>query len=254
MANSVVQEATVTPTYALLKFNRTLKLSEIDNTKFVVTNEDTSTTVTSPFKTIDLEYDYNTISRELTLYWNSGKLSANTAYKITLTDLYDSASALIPDSYVEFDTESDVSQDPDIISGSNEVIPIEDHSIKSVTTSDYVITSGSSDFYLSSSDPISGDYYVENDYNNGRVTIKFSEDPQAQYINNTYFRAQRKPIQRGPVRWESVDVSVSKHSTKPWVFLDYPSLDATPVYNTVGSDYFEENYKYRIIVSKDVSS
>ena len=42
------------------------------------------------------------------------------------------------------------------------------------------------------------------------------------------------------------------HSWKPEVYVDFPSLDATPSFNTDGKQYFESNYKYRIIVSKDV--
>jgi hypothetical protein len=42
------------------------------------------------------------------------------------------------------------------------------------------------------------------------------------------------------------------HSWKPKVFVDFPSLDATPSYYSSGLNYFETGYKYRIIVSKNI--
>jgi hypothetical protein len=42
------------------------------------------------------------------------------------------------------------------------------------------------------------------------------------------------------------------HSWKPEVYVDFPSLDSTPSYNAGNKIYFESNYKYRIIVSKDI--
>ena len=59
-------------------------------------------------------------------------------------------------------------------------------------------------------------------------------------------------MQRTPARWEKVETQISLHSTNPDVFIDFPSNDATPVYNTDGKTYFEKGYKYRIIVSKEI--
>jgi hypothetical protein len=63
---------------------------------------------------------------------------------------------------------------------------------------------------------------------------------------------QRKKIQTHPARWQNLTTQVSIHSWKPEVYIDFPSLDATPVYFTSGKDYFETSYKYRIILSKDI--
>ena len=84
------------------------------------------------------------------------------------------------------------------------------------------------------------------------MTVEFNARPASNFLNSKYFKAQRKKIQRTPTRWETIEVEISMHSWKPEVYVDFPSTDATPVYNTAGSDYYESGYKYRIIVSKDV--
>ncbi len=39
---------------------------------------------------------------------------------------------------------------------------------------------------------------------------------------------------------------------KEEVYVDFPSNDATPVYNDSDGEYYETGYKYRIILSKDI--
>jgi len=92
-----------------------------------------------------------------------------------------------------------------------------------------------------------------NDFNLGRAVIVFNARPASNYLNNTYFKCQRKKIQRTPSRWENISTVVQLHSWKPEVFIDFPSLsDATPAYYTEDKEYFESGYKYRIVVSKDI--
>jgi hypothetical protein len=71
-------------------------------------------------------------------------------------------------------------------------------------------------------------------------------------LNKAYFKVQRKIIQRTPARWETLEPRVSMHSWKPDVYVDFPSLDATPSYYTDGPDYFETGYKYRIVISENI--
>ena len=99
---------------------------------------------------------------------------------------------------------------------------------------------------------IDGDFYLDNSYNSGRVTIEFNARPASNFLNAKYFKAQRKKIQRIPSRWESLDANISLHSWKPEVYVDFPSNDATPSYTTSNKEYFETGYKYRIILSKDI--
>jgi hypothetical protein len=84
------------------------------------------------------------------------------------------------------------------------------------------------------------------------VVIYFNERPASNFLYKQYFKAQRKAIQRQPSRWENITTNISMHSWRPEVYLDFPSLDATPSYYVDDKDYFEKGYKYRIIVSKNV--
>lgn len=252
---TLIQDYDVSVTTIDLKFSRTPRVSSLVNAAFEVEDISgaTPTTISNPFQTINLQTDYSSISRLLTLVWNEDVLEAETEYRLTVSGLVDSAGLVIPDESITFTTGEDTTMDESEIPVEEPVVIIEDHSIKTeVFTSGTIITS--SGLSVTGSDPSSGEYIIETDHNNGRVTIKFSEDPQAQYINSTYFKAQRKPIQRTPVRWERLGAVVSKHSNKPWVFVDFPSLTDEDVYTTSGYDYFEENYKYRVIISSEVSS
>lgn len=259
---ALLQEVEIAAGLMTLKFSRTVKVSSITNNRFVIDG------MTDPFETIDLARDYSTISRTLALRWGFGKFEDNTEYELTVTGLKDSSGATIPDETITFTTgsvvdDTDSDNIPDLVDDVDDEpgIPlpelvVHDFSIKSGELSDITIIPGGTagNFYVKSTDPNNGEYYIDNDYNNGRVAIKFNKDPQAQFINSTYFKAQRKPIQRTPVRWETLPAIVSKHSNRPYVFVDFPSLDSTPVYTTLGTDYFEENYKYRVIVSSEVGA
>lgn len=256
--STLIQEYKITVTTVTLKFSRTPKITSLVNAAFEVEDISgaTPTTISDPFETINLQTDYGSISRVLVLVWNEGKLEANTDYRLTVTGLVDSAGNTIPDESVTFTIGESVTPDESEVPTTETPVMVEDHSIKTeIFTSPYTVNpAGSDSFAFTGSDPKHGEYLLDTDHNKGRMTLKFSEDPSAEFINSTYFKAQRKKIQRTPIRWETLDVRVSKHSTKPWVYVDFPSLDDTPVYATTGSDYFEEGYKYRIIISQEVSN
>jgi hypothetical protein len=129
---------------------------------------------------------------------------------------------------------------------------IEDHSIRTDAFTTVQILAKNPRFYITSVDPENGEFYLDNAYNNGRVIISFSSRPASNFLNNLYFKVQRKKIQNQPTRWQNLSANVSMHSWKPEVYVDFPSLDATPSYYSDNKDYFETGYKYRIIVSKDI--
>ena len=129
---------------------------------------------------------------------------------------------------------------------------IEDKSVRTEADISYNIIAKNPLFYIDNIDPVDGDFYLSNDYNYGRVTVTFNEKPASNFLNNRYFLCQRKRIQKGPSRWENVTTSVSTHSWRAEVYIDFPSLDATPSYFTPDKDYFEQGYKYRIKISKDI--
>jgi hypothetical protein len=250
VADILIQETTITPTFVLIKFLKTLKISEITNDKFTVTNTDTDSVVTNPFNDIHTTTDYDSIGRELSLYWKPSVLSAATHYRIDISGLYDSASSLIDDAAITFTTGSDITQDPDDLQIVDTPVEIEDNSVRSDGFDNFLIVNGNTDFYISSVDPETGEYYLETDYNDGRVTITFSDTPDTDSFS--FIKIQRKKIQRAPIRWENLTTEISTSGNE--VYIDFPSLDATPLYFTSGSDYFEEGYRYRIKIGKAVAN
>ena len=254
MALNLIDYAQVDLNTVVLKFGRTIKISSLVNNNFIVqTNTATPTVVGSPFKTINTITDYNQISRSLVLYWDQ-KLDSNVEYIIRVVGFLDAVNELIDEEQVLFTKTDDATpaafssiRVPEI-----QEILVEDHSIKTTAYTSTQIIAKNPNFYIQSSNPVNGDFYLENDYNDGRVVITFNARPASNFLNSTYFKIQRKRIQKTPARWETLTPKISTHSWKPEVYVDFPSTDATPSYFTAGATYFESNYKYRIIVSKDV--
>lgn len=255
MPLNLIDYASVGVDKVKIKFGRTIKISSITNDKFIVqTSDATPTLVSNPFKEINSLADYNTISRTLTLYWNK-VLTSGQEYYVRVVGLLDSANEVVAEEYIIF-----TKQDAATPSGfSTSVVPeieeilVEDNSILTEAYSSYQIIAKNPEFYIDSVDPKNGSFYIENDNNDGRVTITFNARPASNFLSNRYFKAQRKKIQKSPSRWENVETEIQMHSWKPEVYIDFPSLgDATPSYYTENKDYFEKGYKYRITVSRDV--
>jgi hypothetical protein len=238
-----------------IKFGRTIKVSSITNDKFIVqTTDATPVAVANPFKTINTLADYNSISRTLTLYWDK-VLTSGQEYYIRAVGLLDAANEVVTEEYIKFtkiDAATPSGFSTSIVPEIEEIL-VEDNSILTEAYASYQIIAKNPKFYIDSVEPKNGDFYINNDNENGRVTITFSARPASNFLSNKYFKVQRKKIQKAPSRWENISTLVQMHSWKPEVYIDFPSLnDATPSYYTDGKDYFESGYKYKIIVSKDV--
>lgn len=257
MALYLIDNAVVAVNTVVIKFGRTIKISSLLNQNFIVqTDEATPSVVSNPFKTIDTLVDYNQISRTLTLYWNTILLS-DQSYVIRVANLIDSSGFAVAEEQISFITasESATPSSLDSVGGTivNEVL-IEDKSIRADIETGYQIIARNPEFYIESVNPTNGEYFVDDSETNGRVVIVFNTRPASNFIGSSYFKAQRKKIQKTPSRWESVSALVSMHSWKSEVYVDFPSDDATPVFNTDNKNYFESGYKYRVIVSSEVGA
>lgn len=255
LQEELIQAVEVTTGNIHLKFNPTIKLSSISNDCFVVTKTSDDSEVVDPFQDIFVPDHYDSIARALILYWNDNVLEANTEYRLTISGLLDAASAAIDVQSVTFTVGDDPDPDQDELPPDPPQITIVDKSIKSGIFEAALVTSTttSTAFGVSSVDPENGDYYLPSDYNNGRVTITFTDPITVDSLTSANFKVQRRILQRTPGRWESVSVNLSiDDDDSSIVYVDFPSTDATPVFNTADVDYFEENYKYRIIISKSI--
>lgn len=259
-----IEEVVVGTASLKVKFMRTIKLSSITDDKFKLMKVSASPSfLADPFIPIAISQDYNTISRVLTLYYRD-VLDSAVPYTFTVTGLQSPTGDAIPTESVTFTSPTITTSTPDDTDdtgssgGTTVEYEVEDYSVKDdipivpgqiVDNLDFV---SASTFRIVDTDPSASDPVVDTDYNDGRITIKFSQMPAATYINSSYFKVQRKPIQREFSRWESVSVHYAVDTVKPWVYLDFPSTDDTPVYHTTGKDYFPLDYKYRVRVLKEV--
>lgn len=254
MTLPLIEYAIVDTNMVVIRFGKTIKISSLKNENFIVqTNHATPTVLAQPFLPINTIADYNQISRTLKLYWDVTR-QTNKEYLIRLVNFLDAANESISEEQICF-TQEESATPSEFNSYTVPVIQelfVEDHSIRTDAYTTVQILAKNPKFYIADVNPINGDFYLNNDYNNGRVIIKFSSRPATNFLNNFYFKAQRKKIQRNVSRWENIETRVLMHSWKPEVYVDFPSEDATPVYFTDDKDYFKSGYKYRIIVSKDV--
>ena len=254
MSLPLIEYAIVDNNMVVIRFGKTIKISSLTNANFVVqTTDATPSSLAHPFLQINTIADYNQISRTLKLYWDAVRESGK-EYKIRLTNFLDAANESITEEQIVF-TQAESATPSDFNSYTVPLVQellIEDHSIRTDAFTTVQILAKNPRFYITSIDPENGEFYLDNAYNNGRVTISFSSRPASNFLNNSYFKVQRKKIQSHPIRWENLSANVSMHSWKPEVYVDFPSLDATPSYYSDGSDYFQTGYKYRIIVSKDI--
>jgi hypothetical protein len=254
VALHLIEHAYVDTDAVVIKFGRTVKISSLVNPNFTVqTTDATPVVIDSPFLAINTITDFNQISRTLRLFWDV-QLTSGQEYIIRVRNLLDAVNEPIAEEYIKF-TKSDDATPSTIVSYEEPVyeeILIEDKSVRSDAFSTVQILAKNPNFYIVSVDPNNGDFYLDNSYNNGRVTIEFNARPASNFLNTRYFKAQRKAIKSSPGRWESIDANISMHSWKPEVYIDYPSDDATPVYHPNDGTYFKTGYKYRIVLSKDI--
>ena len=266
MAVTVLNEVEVTTVQVVFLFEATLDVNTIKNSKFPVYNTSGATPVeiSDPFETITIAEDYNAIAKILTLTWNSGILDPNTDYKITLTGLEQPDGSTLDDTEVHFTTGSSVTPTPSEVPTAATPTTVIDYSLIADAFTTSIISTSSLTFSVDSTDPENGEYYIQEDYENGRVTIVFTETPAADFAD--HIKVQRKIIQRAPARWETIsDVDVTLDGSNPYIYIDFPALDhfpeaatpldaATPIHLEDDYEYFEPNYKYRIIVSKNLES
>jgi len=269
--STLVQNSSVNTevSYIYLKFLKTVHAASIVNSAFTLTSNDaTPVVLTDPFVPIDVtdSTQFNSIARELFLFIKTGTLTASTTYTLTIDGLYDASGASIAaDSNCTFTTPAayDNTYD-DNLPAVPPIVQIQDLSVKrNIYQSVQEITQSNLNFYIDSTDPENYDWYIEPNYNNGRIIVKFSTTPSASFLNSQFITVQRKLISRQAARWETLNAVISLDTDEPWAYIDLPSYDlypeaATPatttVYTTNGYGYFEEGYKYRVTISKSVGT
>lgn len=250
-------------TYITFQFSTTPKVSSLSADKFHLwTTAATPSEIVAPWVPINLSRDYNSISRILRLYFAVALPTGS--YEVRGVGLLNAAGQPLPTTGYLYGTFSFASAATPIVALPPAPPPVyvEDKSIRGdVFASSEAIYEPNPNFYIVSTDPDQDEPIVEPNYANGRVTFKFSAYPNSTFLTSTFFKVQRKKLGREFNRWETVPVNRSLDASYPYVYIDFPSADATPVYysadatpayDPVGKTYFESGYKYRIRISRNV--
>lgn len=240
---------TVASTWISMRFPAFVATTSLTNEHFTLfTGGATPVQISDPWLPIDVQRDYESISRTLTLYFKDD-LTPSSPYTVGTVGLLDPADRAIIDRTYPFTTLQSTSGLTDV--PPNDLTFVTDQSVISdVFTNTEILEGFNPLLYVVEIDP--SDSIIDGTENNGRIIVKFSSSPDGNFINSTYFKVQRKQITTASSRWQTVNAQVSIDGSNPWVYVDLPSTDATPVYNISGSTYYESGYKYRLKISKDI--
>lgn len=256
----------ITEEYVILRFDFTVDVDTLVNENFTLQiSAATPPDVADPFDEISVERDYQSVSRELYLYWNVDLLS-NTDYILTISGLQTAFGDSVATGQISFSTEGINLATPNISESdfTKEPTNIEDYSIKSVadlsgtSTSGGITESDEAFAILSISPDVSEAYYLGPYDFQGKIAITFNHYIPSNFVNSDDFRLQKKLLNgRLTVSWTDVDTIVAQETDNPIVNVYLPSTDATPVYSYEVEDsseytFWEEGYKYRLIISQQV--
>lgn len=249
-SSNILSSYTAHRYYLALTFKDSIQVSTLHKDIFTLeTNEATPQKI--PFKDINVSDDYNSIKRTLILYFQELPPYAGD-YSLTIDGIrtasgYDYETETLTITYDYDNTSFEVPDSPD------DFVEVEDKSIREdVFDPQSTIFVADPDFYVSGTNPDNGEVFIESDYNNGVVKIEFSAMPDPSYATVDHIKVQRKQFALGLSRWERITAEFEADPVDPVFYVKFPSLDATPVYDTVGTDYFEDGYKYRIRLSAEI--
>lgn len=235
-----------------VRFDQNVKVDSLTADKFsLFLDGATPVEIANAFEEITTCDDFDSLRRMLILY-PKVNLDAGTDYILATSGIEYAGRGVGDDDSFPFTTQTaiEAAGEPE-----PEPVVIEDHSIKSVLFSDEQfgnVTTDTSGFRLESSDPETGEYYIEPDYEDGKLTLTFSDDVDASFADVAYIKVQRKVNQTAPARWEKVTPEFVTNGNE--IYVSFPAVDDDSIYNTSGHDYFEVNYTYRVKLSPYIAS
>lgn len=222
--------------------------------------------LTSPFKLLDISRHYNSLTLSLTLYFDF-TLKENTVYTFRIINgsILDIGGVSLGDFESTFAvvTSDDFSQTVDHELGEPppETYPDVDYELEPVQIVDYSIrhdvfsggqlisTDEQQPFRIVATTPSNDDIFISQDFNAGTINLWFTKRPDPEFVNPALFRVQKKKIGVGH-RWEDISgARIDLHVDHPLVTISIPALKRTNVYNTIGLDYFEKGFKYRVRIA-----
>ena len=262
----------VKPQYLQIKFVSTLDTTTLVNENFELQKDiATPATVSDPFKEIDANKHFSSISRTLTLWWKDALGPGD--YTLSVRNLKTFLGEDVGDFSFQFTCEAEsatpTSELEDLLEPSRAPVEVEDYSVKapgwSIIEPDLVDTTGPSSDSLTVVDVapnVSGHYNVSPRENLGKIDILFSGPILSNFTTSTYFVTSKKEVKRGISRWQTIDdtlVLAGQDSRVVSVYLPAKDSDGNTVYsyNKTAEEvedliFFEPQMKYRLIISTDI--
>jgi hypothetical protein len=235
--------------YIQIKFNFTASTETLIKENFSLSDLTGATPfVLSGFKEINIQRDYDSVSRTLNL-WFDFELEEYKTYQLDISGLKNIIGQLVGDDIITFETAG-------LIGLSSAVIPtreilstdVEDYSIKDTNSFLSLIPDNDVSFLQVENVSPESDiaFYLAPEAKEGRIDIKFNQSPAANFISSDYFKVQRKLVTKSLVRWTDVDALITADTENGYVFIYLPSIEDTPVYGEPNKIYWETGYKYRV--------
>lgn len=252
--SDILQSIQVGKDHIELTFKVTLQADSIESSAFLLATDEATPTEIG-FQPVDLMEYYNSISRVLRIFYLS--IPPEGEYLFTLSGLKNANGATLPSETITvnypYSEEAEVYEPSDPIT-------IYDNSIRrQAFVATETIRASNPYFYVVDTDPENDSVFVEHDHNRGRISVTFSDRPSPQFLTSQFIKVQKKNM-RKVGRWETLPISMSLDSYYPTLYIYIPAVDedatpsATPVYGVDGLSYYEDNYKYRVIISKQVGA
>lgn len=252
--SDILQSLQVGKDHIELTFKVTLQASSIESSAFLLTSND-ATPATVSFQPIDMMEHYNSISRVLRIFYAS--IPSQGEYTLSISGLKSANGATLASEDIvityPYSEEAEVYEPSDPIT-------IYDNSIRrQAFVAAETIRASNPYFYVVDTDPDNDSVFVEHDHNRGRISVTFSDRPSPQFLTSQFIKVQKKNM-RKVGRWETLPISMSLDSYYPTLYIYIPAVDedatpsATPIYGVDGLSYYEDNYKYRVIISKQVGA
>jgi hypothetical protein len=254
---NILDAFTVSRDHIQIKFNITVQAESLINGNFsVATTDATPVFFSNAFKTINVEDHFNSVSRTLVLFFQDPTiLDTGEEYFFVISKNLKRANGnpIGEDKTYTFTYNFEHVVEPPLGSKPTQFTLV-DKSIKATvfTLGNSSITTGNPDFHIVKTDPEADEIFVPTDHNNGTIIVEFSQRPAIWFLDDKYFRVQKKSLGNGVGRWETLDIKIAIAVNEPIVYLYLPSDDATPAYNTPGRVYFESGYQYRVRMNAEI--
>lgn len=251
-----------------IKFSSSINVSLLSLDNFTLIRKDELningfTPLVDVFHEIDVSKHYNSLVRELNLYFNA-ELQSGQTYHLNINGIQNVTGWALPpldglDSPVVFTLESDITAAPPPAPPA-ETFEIKDHSVKAIK--DFIVLKNSSSTLESgisltlSLNPDLKDLFYLNS-SEGKIEITFSSPIASNYLVKEDFLLEEKQIGSGSYFWRIVETQIGISGDSKIVTIFVPEANDPTLYSNEPNQpadaiYWKKNYKYRLTINPSI--